>query len=141
MKTQWLLGLALCAATLGTQAQPSDESVTIPARRLTIDLPERHYYVDPMELREFRGAYELSNGQLLTLSGVGNVIYAEVGEQGQHRMVATRHNTFVALDRKLQVRIGRGRDGEAGGEVLMAVPMRIAETGEIEERIVRLAAR
>lgn len=141
MKTQWVLGLALCAATLGTQAQTSDESVKILAPRLTIDLPERHYYIDPQESREFRGTYELSNGQLLTLSGVGNIIYAEVGEQGRHRMVASRHNTFVALDRKLQVRIDRGQDGEAGGEVLMAVPMRIAETGEIEERIVRLAAR
>jgi hypothetical protein len=141
MKTQWLLGLALCAATLGTQAQPSDESVTIPARRLTIDLPERHYYIDPVALREFRGAYELSNGQLLTLSGTGNILYGEVGEHGRHRMVATGHNTFVALDRKLQVRIDRGQDGEGGGEVLMAVPMRIAETGEIGEYVVRLAAR
>ncbi|RZT04373.1 hypothetical protein SAMN05216319_3845 [Duganella sp. CF402] len=141
MKTQWLLGLALCAATLGTQAQTSDESVRIPAPRLTIELPERHSYVDPRESREFRGTYELSNGQLLTLTAVGNIMYGEVGEQGRHRMVATRHNTFVALDRKLQVRIDRGQDGETSGEVLVAVPMRIAETGEIGEHIVRLAAR
>lgn len=141
MKTQWLLGFALCAATLGTQAQPSDDSVTIPAPRLTIDLPDRHFYIDPNEAREFRGTYELSNGQVLKLSGVGNIMYGEVDDQGQHRLVATRHNTFVALDRQLQVRIDRGRDGETGGEVLMAVPMRIAETGEMVERIVRLAAR
>jgi hypothetical protein len=141
MKTQWLLGVALCAATFGTQAQPSDESVTIPAPRLTIDQPERHSYIDPKESREFRGTYELSNGQVLTLTAVGNVMYGEVGEQGQHRLVATRHNTFVALDRKLQVRIDRGQNGEASGEVLMAVPMRIAETGEIGEQVVWLAAR
>lgn len=142
MKMQWLLGMALCAATLGTQAQPSDESVTIPAPRLTIDQPQRHYYIDPKESLEYRGTYELSDGQVLTLSAVGNVMYGEVGEQGRHRLVATRHNTFVAMDRKLQVRIDRSQDGEAGGgEVLMAVPMRIAETGEIGEHIVRLATR
>lgn len=141
MKTQWLLGVALCAAAFGTQAQPSDESVTIPAPRLTINLPDRHSYVNPQESREFRGTYELSNGQVLTLTAVGNIMYAEVGDQGQHRMVATRPNTFVALDRKLQVRIDRGQNGETGGEVLMAVPMRIAETGEIGEQVVRLAAR
>lgn len=141
MKTQWLLGVALCAAAFGTQAQPSDESVTIPAPRLTIGQPERQYYIDPKESLQFRGTYELSNGQVLTLSAVGNVMYGEVGDQGQHRLVATRHNTFVALDRKLQVRLDRGQAGDTAGEVLMAVPMRIAATGEIGEQIVRLAAR
>jgi hypothetical protein len=141
MKTQWLLGVALCVATFGTQAQPSDDSVTIPAPRLAIDQPERHYYIDPKESREFRGTYELSDGQQLRLTAVGNIMYGEVGEQGRHRLVATRHNTFVAVDRKLQVRIDRGRDGETSGEVLMAVPMQIAETGEMGERVVRLAAR
>jgi len=141
MKTQWLLGLALCAATFGTQAQPSDESVTIPAPRLTIDQPERLYYIDPKESREFRGTYELSNGQVLTLTAVGNIMYGEVGDQGQHRLVATRYNTFVAVDRKLQVRLDRGQDGETAGEVLMAVPMQVAATGESGEQVVRLAVR
>lgn len=141
MKTQWLLGAVLCVAAFGTQAQPSDDSVTIPAPRLTIELPARPYHMSTADLSEFRGAYELANGQILYLRGVGRVLYGEVGEQGEHRMIAANHNTFVALDRKLQVRIDHGRDGEGGGEVLMAVPMQIAGSGEIGERIVRLAAR
>ncbi|MYM24753.1 hypothetical protein GTP46_19130 [Duganella sp. FT135W] len=150
MKMQWLLGMALCAAALGGQAQQAqqgqqgqqgDESVTIPAPRLTIDQPVRRNYIDPVELREYRGSYELSNGQILKLTGVGLIIYGEVGDMGQHRMVATRKNTFVALDRKLQVRINRAEDGEPGGEVLMAVPYQVAGSGEIAERVVRLAAR
>ena len=142
MKIQWLIGIALSVATVGAlQAQPSDESVTIPAPRLKIELPARPYHMSIADLGEFKGAYELADGQILRLRGFGQALYGEVGDQGEHRMVAANRNTFVALDRKLQVRIDRGQDGEGGGEVLMAVPMQIAETGEITEHVVRLAAR
>jgi hypothetical protein len=148
MKNQWLLGIgigigiALCAGTLGTvQAQETDGSVTVAAPRLTIELPARHHHMDNAELREFRGQYELANGQILRLSGNGTVMFGEIDDQGQHRMIAANHNTFVALDRKLQVRIELAPNGDDGGEVLMATPVRVALTGEIEERVVRLATR
>jgi hypothetical protein len=142
MKMQWLLGIALGAAAMGAPlAQENDDSVTIPAQREKIELPARPYHMDRNDLREFRGQYELANGQILRLSGVGNVMYGEIDDLGQHRLVAANHNTFVALDRKLQVRIEREPVGDAGGEVLMVVPVRVAATGEIEERVVRLAAR
>jgi len=141
MKNKWLSGMALCVAALGAQAQTGDESVTIPAPRLKIELPAQRYHMSAADLKEFRGTYELANGQVLKLRGFGASLYGEVDEQGEHRMIAANHNTFVALDRKLQVRIDRGQDGETSGEVLMAVPMRAAATGEIEEQVVRLAAR
>ena len=142
MKNKWLLsGMALCAAMAGAQPQSDDESVTIPAPRLKIELPAQHYHMAASDLKEFRGTYELANGQVLKLRGFGASLYGEIDEQGEHRMIAANHNTFVALDRKLQVRIDHDRDGEAGGEVLMAVPMRVAETGEIGEQVVRLATR
>jgi hypothetical protein len=125
---------------MGAQAQ-SEERVTIPPPRLTIDLPQRIYVMGNTEFNAFRGAYTLSDGRLLRLRSFGNLMYGEVGEEGAHRLVAANHNTFVALDRKLKVRIDLGEDGEAGGEVLMAVPVRMAATGEIEEVVVRLAGR
>ncbi|NVM76555.1 hypothetical protein FHW83_002350 [Duganella sp. SG902] len=139
--SKWLAGAALCAAALGAQAQQGDDSVTIPAPRLKIELPAKQYHMTVADLNEFRGAYQLSNGQILRLRGIGTVLYGEIDDQGEHRMVAASRNTFVALDRKLQVRIDREQYGEPGGEVLMAVPVRSAETGEIGEHVVRLAAR
>lgn len=141
MNNQWLLGVALCAAALGAQAQQGDESVTIPAPGLTIDQPVRLYYIGPSEIQEFRGVYELADGRLMHLTGSGTTIYAEVEGHGQHRMVATQRNTFVAQDRQLQVRLDLRRDGGVGGEVLMVVPERIAATGETVDRVIRLATR
>lgn len=142
MKIQWLLGAVLFAASIAAQAQAQTEDrVTIPPPRLTIDLPQRTYVMDSSEFREFRGTYTLSDGRLLRMRSFGLHMYAEVGDEGEHRLVAANHNTFVALDRKLKVRIDLGDGGEAGGEVLMAVPMRVAATGEVEEVVVRLAAR
>lgn len=141
MKIQWVLAIALCGAGIAAQAQQQDETVTVQAPRLTIELPERPHNLPATELREFRGSYELANGQILRLSGVGKVMYGEIDNLGEHRMVASNHNTFVALDRKLQVRIDRPEYGEPGGEVLMVVPARNVATGEIVEQVVRLAAR
>jgi hypothetical protein len=140
MKTHWLLGAVLCIASMGAQAQ-IDDRVTIPAPRLTIDLPERTYMMDSSEFREFRGTYTLSDGRQLRMRSFGRLMYAEVGEEGEHRLVAANHNTFVALDRKLKVRIDLADNGDVGGEVLMAVPMQVAGTGEVQEVVVRLAAR
>jgi hypothetical protein len=140
MKIQWLLGLALCAS-MGAQAQQSDESVTVPAPRLSIDLPDHRYHMDDWQMRQFRGSYTLDNGQTLHLRGGGTAVYGEIDELGPHRMVAIRPNTFVALDRKLQVRIDFDQNDDAGGEVLMAVPQRNLASGEITEQVVRLATR
>ncbi|MFA9216996.1 MAG: hypothetical protein ACEQSK_07800, partial [Sphingomonadaceae bacterium] len=64
----------------------------------------------------------LSNGSSLTLSRKGNRMYAEIDDRGQHEIVGANANTFVALDRQLQVRIDLQRDGGVSGELLMVVP-------------------
>ncbi len=141
MKIQWLLGVAMCGAMLGVQAQQDSDSVRIPAPRLAIDLPARHYFMEREQLKEFRGEYQLSDGQTLKLSGNDYAMYAEVGDQGKHKLVAANRNTFVALDRKLKVTIDHQADGAVGGELLMMVPARMADTGEMGEIVVRLATR
>jgi len=140
MKIQCLLGAALCAAALGAAAQSQqEERVTIPAPRLTIDVPAHHYSMNPSEFADFRGGYTLSNGQTLYLKHNGIAMYAELDDQGPHRIVATGPSSFVALDRKLSVRIDLKPDGDVGGEVLIAMPVGVAANGEPEERVVRLA--
>ncbi len=140
MKTHWLLAALLCAASMSAQAQLEDR-VTIPAPRLSIDLPERTYRMDSSEFREFRGTYTLSDGRELRMRSFGSLMFAEVGDEGEHRLVAANHNTFVALDRKLKIRIDLADNGAVGGEVLMAVPMQVAGTGAVQDIVVRLAAR
>lgn len=142
MKNHWLLGALLCAASIGAQAQAQiAERVTIPLPHLTIDLPARAYVMDNSEFGEFRGTYTLADGRLLRLRSFGRLMFGEVGDEGEHRLVAASHNTFVALDRQLKVRIDLGDNGEVGGEVLIAVPMQVAATGEVEQVVVRVAAR
>ncbi|CAN7511663.1 hypothetical protein LJR289_003504 [Pseudoduganella sp. LjRoot289] len=133
---KWLAVCALCAASSfgsGAAAQQAGERVTIPAPTLKIELPDRRYYMDSAEFDDFRGWYQLSNGQTLNLSGKGKFMYAEIDQQGPHRIVATGHNAFVALDRQLKMRIDWRDDGSVGGEVLMVVPRQTAGGGVTEE--------
>lgn len=140
--TKWLAICALCAAWFGggALAQDPGERVTIPARALTIDVPSRRHYMDSAEYDEFRGWYQLSNGQTLSLSGKPGFMYAEIDQQGSHRIVATGRNAFVALDRQLKMRIDLRDDGSVGGEVVMVVPRKLADRGAAVE-VVALALR
>jgi hypothetical protein len=142
MKTQLLLGVALCAAALGSNAQTRQdgESVTIPAPHLQIVVPERTYRMDRSDFYEYSRAYELSNGQTLTLRHNGFAMYASLDGE-EHRIVATGRNAFVALDRKLQVKIELQPDGSAGGEVLIAVPSQKLAEGSPAVQFVALALR
>jgi hypothetical protein len=143
MKTQLLLGVALCAAALGSNAQTRQdgESVTIPAPRLQIVVPEHTYRMDRRDFEEYSGGYELSNGQTLTLRHNGFAMYASLDGQEPHRIVATGRNAFVALDRKLQVKIELQPDGKVGGEVLIAMPSQKLADGSPGAEVVRVAMR
>lgn len=120
-----LPGMLLAAAvSLATTAVPAfaEETVKIPAPTQTIDLPAHRYPMARQDFDDFRGAYELSNGQTLYLTHNGIAMYAEIDRQGTHRIVAASPDSFVALDRQLKMRIDLKQDGTVGGELTMVVP-------------------
>jgi len=141
MNKLWLLGAALSAAALGTSVYAQQESVTVPAPHTKIEVPEHTYHMPRSDFEVFRGGYDLSNGQTLKLTHSGTAMYAEIDKEGRHRIVATGHDSFVALDRKLQMKIDWHPDGSVGGEVLIAVPTRNLATGEMEDQVIRFAMR
>lgn len=137
------LALAL-AGTAQAQSQSQDQSepipesqrVAVPAHPLSIDLPARPYRMWREEFKQFAGGYDLSNGDTLELRREGAAMYARIGKQEEHRIIASGRNAFVALDRKLKVRIDHHDDGSVGGELVMVVPAQnLAGGGVTQERI------
>lgn len=121
-----------------SQSEPIPESqrVAVPAHNLSIDLPARPYRMWRDEFKQFAGAYDLSNGDTLELRRDGAAMYARIGKQDEHRIIASSRNAFVALDRKLKVRIDLHDDGSVGGELVMMVPAQnLAGGGVTQERI------
>ncbi|MBG6221070.1 MULTISPECIES: hypothetical protein [unclassified Janthinobacterium] len=129
-----LLGLVTAAATMPATAQtiPQGNTVEVPGHALRIDLPAQPRYMMHEEFRQFAGAYDLSNGDTLQLRRAGTIMYARIGNQDEHRIVATGRNSFVALDRQLKVRIDHHDDGSVGGEVVMVVPARQLADGSTQ---------
>ena len=103
-------------------------------------VPAHTYQMSSWEMADLPSSYELSNGQILTLRHNGIVLYAQLDDQGEHRIVATGPSSFVALDRQLQLHVEFQPDGNIGGEVLIAVPGRVAAADQPQEAI-RLALR
>jgi hypothetical protein len=140
-----LLG-AFALATLplaSAQTMPAaqDDTVTIPAPS-AIAAPGPGRYMDPVEFGHYKGGYSLSNGQTLMLTRRGTRMYAEIEDQGAHQIVVTAPDTFVALDRQLQVRFEFDSLGDVGGEVLMMVPSRgVAGESAAPAQLVRMAIR
>ena len=140
-----LLSATLALALAGTaQAQSQDQSepipdsqrVAVPAHNLSIDLPARPYRMWRDEFKQFAGGYDLSNGDTLELRRDGAAMYARIGKQEEHRIIASSRNAFVALDRKLKVRIDHHDDGSVGGELVMVVPAQnLAGGGMTQETI------
>jgi hypothetical protein len=140
-----LLAALMGAACVGALAQQSD-TVTIPAPAQTIsaiEAPTQRVYLTDMEFGSYKGGYDLSNGQVLTLTKKGSRIYAQVGDMDEHQVVAVAHNTFVALDQKLRVRIDldTGFGSGIGGELLMVVPGRSTAGLPAQDTLMRVAFR
>jgi hypothetical protein len=125
----------LSALSLSAFAQtPNDvETVTISKPQLTIEIPARTYRMTPEEFYQFKGLYELSNGQTLSLFQRGNAQYAQVSDQERHKIVATADNAFVALDKQLQMRIDIKDNGDVTGELLMVVPAKTLSDGTVRK--------
>ncbi|WP_219118789.1 hypothetical protein [Janthinobacterium sp. UMAB-56] len=120
-----LLGLAAATAMVATaQTLPQGNTVEVPGNALRIEVPAQPRHMMREDFQQFAGAYDLANGDTLQLRRAGAIMYARIGNQDEHRIVATGRNSFVALDRQLKVRIDLHDDGSVGGEVVMVVPAR-----------------
>lgn len=134
--------LALAASSTLAQSELATDipRVEVPARALTIEVPAMPRYMMADDFKQFAGEYDLSNGDTLSLRRSGGLMYARIGKQDEHRIVATGRNAFVALDRQLKVRIDHNDDGTVGGELVMVVPaQKLADGSMTEERIASLA--
>lgn len=127
-----LLGLSATCLAASAQTLPQDKTVDVAAHSLSIDVPEQPSYMPREEFQKFAGAYDLSNGDTLQLRRAGSIMYARIGNQPEHRIVATGRNAFVALDRQLKVRIDHHDDGSVGGELVMVVPARQLADGSAQ---------
>ena len=130
-----ILALATCTAATA-QMLPDSQRVVVPGNSLSIDLPARPHYMMREDFKQFSGSYDLSNGDTLELRRAGAAMYARIGKQQEHQIVASGRNSFVALDRQLKVRIDHKDDGTVGGELVMVVPsQQLADGSVTQERI------
>jgi len=112
-----LLGtLSLAAPAQTTQ----DNAVTI--RGYQIELPAVPHRMNIGDFDTYKGAYDLANGDVLSLRQFGKRIYAELGNGERRQLVAAAPNVFVALDRQLKVTLNRDSFGDFSGEVIMMAP-------------------
>ncbi|HJV01471.1 MAG TPA: hypothetical protein VJ752_13065 [Burkholderiaceae bacterium] len=111
----------LGALALSASAQTPD-TVRIPAVSPRITLPEHPYHLSEADIYTFKGDYDLSNGKTLSVFRHGHTLYAEVGNEGAHRLVAASANNFVAADRQLKLELNDHDDGTITGTLTMVLP-------------------
>ena len=139
MKNRIISCIVIAASTLATaQVLPPERTVEVPALSLRITPPAQPRYISREDFQPYAGEYTLANGQTLRLRQYGGLLYAKVGDGEEHRIVAAAPNLFVALDRKLKVRIDRRDDGTLKGELVMMVPPQRMADGSM--RLERVAA-
>ncbi|MES2104522.1 MAG: hypothetical protein V4634_10920 [Pseudomonadota bacterium] len=133
--------LSALSWSASAQTVSDSDTVTISGAERTIALPDHYSNMWPDQFRDYLGAYSLSNGKILTVFSRGTRVYAKLQDQSAHQLVATAANTFVALDRKLKMRIELRDNGDVGGELLMAVPRESLSGGGTGEQLVSFAFR
>lgn len=139
MKNRIISCIVIAASTLATaQVLPPERTVEVPALSLRITPPAQPRYISREDFQPYAGEYTLASGQTLRLRQYGGLLYAKVGDGEEHRIVAAAPNLFVALDRKLKVRIDRRDDGTLKGELVMMVPPQRMADGSM--RLERVAA-
>lgn len=133
MKNGLIYAIVIASSTLATaQVLPPDRSVSVPALSLRITAPGQPRRISEEEFKSYAGEYALANGQTLSLRRAsGGAMYARIGNQEEHRIIGAGKNVFVAINRKLKLRIEHRRDGSVKGELVMVVPGRVLPDGSI----------
>lgn len=117
MKKLSLIALLAIAAPAAFAQSPSP-TVTIPA--YTITMPERTVGKTAADFNTYRGAYDLSNGQVLSLTESATTMYAQLDDGSPRELAAIGHGRFVAKDLSMKITLERKIDGDFGGEMLIA---------------------
>lgn len=109
-----ILALLVLSITSASALAQAPSTVVVPAQKTT---PQTAYYMWPEEFLEYKGDYELSNGERLYLNKLGNKMFAQVGKQSRHEIIAIKRGGFVAVDNKMKMQIDISADGYVTGEL------------------------
>jgi hypothetical protein len=124
--------------TLGASAQTeSDSEVRVHGRQ--IEVPAQPYRMWQTNCDDFKGGYDLSNGEAMTLFSRGLRMYAVIGDRPMTEILAARRNEFVAANAQFKMTLAQGQ-GEVTGEVLLKVPANTAQASADGVETVRLTA-
>ncbi|HEY9104523.1 hypothetical protein [Chitinimonas sp.] len=112
---------------LAMAEQPSDTDdspvqITGSLRSPSISLPEAYSTMHPSDYYDYLRTYDLANGMELTVYGYRNRVYAAVGDQPRHELVAAGPSTFYARDGAMKMSVELLGQYEAQGELQMVVP-------------------
>ncbi|PWF48800.1 hypothetical protein [Massilia glaciei] len=125
MKQILLLSLLAGLSLTATAQSAQDTSVYIRG----YDAPAKTYPVYLTNFDRYKGAYDLSNGEVLSLRQHGRQMFATVGDRPEKELVAISRNVFVLKDKGLKMALRRD-DGEVKGEVLLREPsMALGQAG------------
>ncbi len=116
-----IAGVISMAAVAQEVAQEVAQVISVPAALHRGLSPDFDTYV---------GAYELSNGQTLTLTTHWTRMYATLDSGKRIEIVSTGKNSYVALNRQLKMTIDRRDDGEVKGELWLAQPANMADLND-----------
>ena len=119
--------LATCFGTLAlaatAQTEPEDTSVRIPGYQ--IQLPAQPHRLMPGDFNDFKGAYDMSNGDTMVLRQYGRKMFVEVGDGPRTEIIAAARNEFVSVDQQLKMTLNKQDDGLVSGEMLIAAPRQV----------------
>ncbi|MRV72878.1 hypothetical protein GJ700_14300 [Duganella sp. FT92W] len=116
--------LAIAAPAVFAQSQDASPTVKVPG--YSIVMPDRTVGKAGAGFDTYRGAYDLSNGQVLALTERGSTMYAQLDDGERHELAATGYGKFVAKDLSLKITLERKMDGDFGGEMLIAKSSSVA---------------
>ena len=136
-----VLSLAATAQTAQTaQTGQTEQGTSVLVPGYQIELPTRIYRASAGDFNQYKGGYELSNGDTMVLRSQGQHMYALVGDRPQVELVAAAPNVFVAVDRQLQMTLEERVSGPIRGELLMVVPRQSGQANATGMDVVGLVA-
>jgi len=107
----------LPATAMAQEAKTPEVNISGPS--LTLKGDQTVHYMDETEFAKFERAYDLSNGDTLSLFSRSNRKFAKLGDGRWHAIVATGHNSFMSKDRQLKMEINLQSEDEVSGYLLM----------------------
>jgi hypothetical protein len=125
----------LLPLVVSAQAQPNQSTHT---NGYQIELPAKPYRMYPGDYDNYKGIYDLSNGETMILRAVGRRLYADVGKRPRTEMIPAAPNVFVAVDRQLKLTLDEGVYGQVTGELIMVMPRKPGQSADAGGEVVRM---